>query len=211
MSEDTRTRILDAAQRLFADSGIDATSLRSITSAAGVNLAAVNYHFGSKNALVREVYGRRIRPVNEARLQRLEQTLREAEGRPPSIEGIMESFMAPALLALLEPEGPDLVRLMGRAHSDTAPEVRQEVLSQFIEVLTAFTAALQAALPHVPLAETQLRFKFAVGAMVFAMIDPLPFANGQRPPDREAVDHKLGALVEFLAAGFRAAGTEAAA
>ena len=61
---ETRTRLLDSAEQLFAERGIDATSLRAITTAAGANLASVNYHFGSKDELFREVVSRRIGPVN---------------------------------------------------------------------------------------------------------------------------------------------------
>src|ERR1700693_5176052 len=87
---DTKTRILNAAEKLFGMSGFDATSLRDITAEAQVNLAAVNYHFQSKDSLIDAVIGRRLEPVNQRRIQML-----DAAGRSPTLEQILEAFMAP--------------------------------------------------------------------------------------------------------------------
>lgn len=78
---DTKARILDTAERLFAEQGYAETSMRCITSGAGVNLASVNYHFGSKEALLLEVIARRIGPVNEARMILLDKIDAEARGK----------------------------------------------------------------------------------------------------------------------------------
>ncbi len=87
---DTKTRILDTAEKLFGENGFDATSLRDITAQADVNLAAVNYHFQSKDSLIDAVIARRIEPVNRRRLEML-----EAAGPNPTIEQIVEAFLAP--------------------------------------------------------------------------------------------------------------------
>src|SRR5260221_3140465 len=102
---DTKTRILDAAERLFGLKGFDATSLRDITTEAQVNLAAVNYHFQSKDSLIDSVIERRVLPVNQRRLEML-----EAAGPSPSVERILEAFMLPTLEADLATVMP----LMGR-------------------------------------------------------------------------------------------------
>jgi len=212
LSEDTRTRILDSAEQLFAADGIEATSLRAITREAGANLAAVNYHFGSKDALVGEVYARRLGPVNEARFERLERLLNEAGESAPSPEQIIEAFVAPALHALADPDGQghNLVRLMGRAHTEVSEEVRRVVFSQFIEIVTAFTAAFERALPGLPVDEIQLRFKFMIGTLAYSMVNPPKF--GTEPPSGEAeVQRMLDRIVEFCAAGFRAAHKDGAA
>ena len=96
-SADTKTRILDAAERLFVEHGFEATSLRSLTSAAGVNLAAVNYHFGSKEELFQAVLTRRLDPMNQERIELLERIEREAVGRAPSCEKILFAMLIPAL------------------------------------------------------------------------------------------------------------------
>ena len=97
---ETRTRILDAAEELFMQHGFEGTSMRLITAKAGVNLAAVNYHFGSKHALVEAVFRRRLDPMNVARLAELEKL--EAEDRASSPEAIIRAFITPGLRLLEE-------------------------------------------------------------------------------------------------------------
>src|SRR5579883_3052628 len=89
---DTKTKILDAAEKLFAQNGFDATSLRDITTEAEVNLAAVNYHFQSKDSLIDAVIARRIEPVNRKRLELL-----ESAGENPSLEQLLIAFLSPLM------------------------------------------------------------------------------------------------------------------
>src|SRR6185503_15006764 len=96
-SADTKTRILDAAEELFTRHGFEATSLRSLTAAAGVNLAAVNYHFGSKEVLFQAVLTRRLDPMNQERIELLEALEREGGARPPSCEKVLFAMLIPAL------------------------------------------------------------------------------------------------------------------
>src|SRR5512143_3976610 len=94
---ETKDRILDAAERLFAEHGFDATSLRMITAAAGVNLAAVNYHFRSKDSLIEAVFGRRIGPVNKERLEMLTAAEKAAGSDPLSLEAVVRAFVEPVV------------------------------------------------------------------------------------------------------------------
>lgn len=89
---DTRERILDAAERLFMESGYEGTSMRMITGEAEVNLAAVNYHFGSKEALLREVFRRRLSWLNRERLSALNELEEKANGEPLKPSAILEAF-----------------------------------------------------------------------------------------------------------------------
>src|SRR5713226_3885874 len=107
---DTKTRILDTAEKLFGEKGFDVTSLRDITAEAEVNLAAVNYHFQSKDSLIDAVIRRRIVPVNRRRLEML-----DAAGPEPTVEQIVEAFLAP----IIERPIPALVPLLGRILSTT--------------------------------------------------------------------------------------------
>src|SRR5439155_8021124 len=93
----TRERILDAAERLFAERGYDGASLRAITGQARVNLAAVNYHFRSKRALMRAVLARLLEPLNEKRLALLETCMAARANGPPALERHVEALVAPAL------------------------------------------------------------------------------------------------------------------
>src|ERR1700689_2214812 len=104
---DTKTRILDAAEKLFGENGFDATSLRDITTEADVNLAAVNYHFQSKDSLIEAVIQRSAAPVNDRRIAML-----EAAGPKPTVEQIVEAFIGPALEHDFQPMAPLMARVL---------------------------------------------------------------------------------------------------
>src|SRR5204863_2441831 len=125
-SPDTKTRILDAAEILFMEHGFEATSLRSLTSAASVNLAAVNYHFGSKEELFQAVLTRRLDPMNQERIDLLERVEREVPGKPVTCERILSAMLIPALRLARDEErgGKNFLRLLGRAYADPAPFIR---------------------------------------------------------------------------------------
>src|SRR5258707_11212930 len=111
---DTKQRILDSAERLFAQSGFAATSLRSIIADAKVNLAAIHYHYHSKEALLEAVILRRLEPLNRRRLEMLDACERVADGKP-SVESILEAFIAPTFRAVNDSEsGKTFSLLMGR-------------------------------------------------------------------------------------------------
>jgi len=207
-AETTRSRLLDTAERMFSDHGIAATSLRAITSDAGANLAAVNYHFGSKAGLIEEVYARRIRPLNEERLRLLEEARRAAGDRPVPLETILLAFLEPVRRACGDPRqgGVRFLRLMARVNMEPGEDVRQLVYRQFVETGMHFHGALRDALPHLRPDEIFVRFRFALGAMFFTfaqVLDParlgLPVCMGS-----DVEEHAMDDLVAFLAAGFRA-------
>ena len=100
--EITAERILDAAEELFADLGFDATSTRAITTRAGVNLAAVNYHYGSKDALIEAVFARRLVPLNRERLELLDRVEARAGAGGPAVESIVEAFVRPPMRKIRE-------------------------------------------------------------------------------------------------------------
>ncbi|MEW6741218.1 MAG: TetR/AcrR family transcriptional regulator [Planctomycetota bacterium] len=206
-TQDTKDRILDAAEKLFADQGFAATSLRAITTAAGVNLAAVNYHFGSKRALLAAVFERRLSPINEQRLELLDAVEASNDDGPLALEAVLGAFVGPALRMRKEwgEAGAHFIRFIGRAHSDTNPEVRAAFLQLFRRVFERFLAAFRRALPDVPAGEIPLYLLFVVGAMAHTMAwsDTMgrPSEGWGTPPDVETI---IDRLVSFAAAGMRA-------
>ena len=198
-TQDTQERILDAAERLFAQRGFAGTSLRAVTSEAGVNLAAVNYHFGSKQELLTATLQRIVGPVNAERLRRLEQV--EAASDPPTVEGILDAFLRPALEA-----DPATLRIVAVVlYSESADLVGDLIRDLFGEYAQRFMRALARALPRLDDTEIALRFYFLVGSMTHVLsgrpllspeVEALP-----EPPSRERV---LGEMITALAAGFRA-------
>src|ERR1700676_2745157 len=115
---ETKQRILDSAERLFADRGFEATSLRSIIADAKVNLAAVHYHYHSKDALLDAVILRRVSPVNRERLRMLDDCERIAEGTAPSLESVLEAFLGPPFRLGSDPSSKTFLRLIGRIMGD---------------------------------------------------------------------------------------------
>ncbi len=202
---DTKQRILDAAEHLFAEHGVDATSLRAITREAGVNLAAVHYHFGSKEALLEAVLVRRVGPVNQARLKGLEQLEIDAEGEPVALEAILKAFLEPAVGFLTQEEsGPLLARLMARLYWEAGPELRAVVLEQFRQVAERFCSALACSLAPMPEAEVLTRFHYGLGVMIHVLSRPAFGVEEAFAPLREAPAQQLARLVAFIAAGMRA-------
>jgi AcrR family transcriptional regulator len=161
----TRERILDEAERLFAERGFDATSLRAITAAAGVNLAAVNYHFGSKQGLLREAMRRRIEPVNAERLRRLDAAIERAGGGVPAVREIIDAFVRPAVEAFVDVEPTCFMGMVRLLYSG---EVGAEFFRDLFGPVVQRFAILQEALPGVSAAELSWRFHFMVGGMVQA-------------------------------------------
>lgn len=205
---DTKTLILDAAEQSFADLGFDAASLRHIISVAGVNLAAVHYHFGSKEGLIRAVFDRRLGPLNEERLRALDE-IEAAAGRRKGLplEPVIRALIEPALRLARDPlkGGPDVMRLFGRTIAEPSPELQLMLHGQFGHVASRFGAALKRACPGLPPSVLQWRFHFTIGAMGHVMCDPTKmreFTGGAcDPADTEEV---IRQMTGFLAAGFRA-------
>jgi AcrR family transcriptional regulator len=200
---DTKKRILNAAERRFAERGYAATSLRSITAAAGVNLAAIHYHFHSKEGLLEAVILRRAAPTNQERLRLLNQCLQTGGGTPPALEDLLEAFLAPTFRVAQEQTGAArFMRMVARVHAegDLLPSL---VKSHFGEMLSSYTRAFLAVLPHLTLEEFVLRAQLAVGAVAQALRSrgKLPRVS---PGDADAAEVVLQRLISFLSAGFRA-------
>ena len=167
----TKERILDAAEQLFCDLGIDATSLRQITSAAEVNLAAVNYHFQSKDELVRAVYCRRLQPVNEERVAMLTALQAQYGAEPVPLDLLLDAFYAPVVntAARLAGTGVKIAKLMGRMSSDPHPVVDRILTEDVAPVVARFNQAFGQAMPHLKKKELFWRIYLSFGVLAHAL------------------------------------------
>ena len=202
MARTTKEPILDAAESLFANSGFQATSMRDITGAAGVNLASINYHFGAKEALLTALVERHFAPVNRRRIELLD----ELEARPVgavTLEDLARAFLSPPfeLFASNTKKRATLLRLVGRLHSEP-DEIRAAFTVALQPTLLRFTSAFQKASPLISPEEVIWRTQFLVGAMAHTMLlgqsFPIEAARQADPPDL------LEALIMFGTAGFKA-------
>jgi AcrR family transcriptional regulator len=201
----TKDRILDAAERLFAENGFAQTSLRDITAEAGVNLAAVNYHFQSKDHLIGAVFDRRIGPLNQRRLEMLDELEKQAAGGPIPVEGLLRALLEPVLRMISTPEGASAANLIGRAHTEPGDIFEHLFMGQFAPVVGRAMAAARRALPDLSEVELMWRIQFAVGAMshVVAGQRHIKVISGGLC-DTSDVDGVLDRLITFVAAGCRA-------
>jgi AcrR family transcriptional regulator len=207
-SADTKTRILDAAESLFMEHGFEATSLRSLTSAAGVNLAAVNYHFGSKEVLFQAVLTRRLDPMNQERIELLERLERETGARAMSCEKILFAMLIPALRLARDEKrgGKNFLRLVGRAYADPAPFIRHFLSERYAEMIGHYKEAFLKALPHLSRQELTWRLHFVMGALSYTLAgtDALKLFAQMTAVDKDNDELLLQRLAPFLVAGLKA-------
>jgi len=195
---DTKQRILDTAERLFGERGYDAVSLRHIIGEAGVNLAAVHYHFGSKEDLLAEVVVRKIGPVNDARLAALAKAEAAAAGAPVPVEAILRAFLMPT--AAVAGKSPQFVKLMGRLVGEGHIERIAE--QRFRPMLERFIAALSRTLPSLSREDLGWRIHFMFGAVSRALCGEAQlWLTGADIPLRDRIEK----LVAFLAGALLAA------
>lgn len=198
---ETQERILDAAERLFAERGFHGTTLRAVASAARVNLAAAHYHFGSKQELFHAVVARRIAPINEERLKRLEALEASEPTGPLPLEALLAAFIEPAIRAGLD----GLRHIVGRIYSEPPEIVQPLIEEQFGEVIARFCAALERSLPYLSRYEVLWRLQFAVGVLTHFLA-----GNHEIAPQRELLEELdananaiAARIVRFLAGGMR--------
>jgi AcrR family transcriptional regulator len=210
-SAETKDRILDAAESLFARQGFSSTSLRSVIAEAGVNLAAVHYHFGPREELIRAVFARRFDPINRRRIELLTALGVESSGKRASgrrLEQILEILIRPLLAAAREKpdEWMSVSQLVGRAHTDSDFTVRQILHDQFQEVFAHFSIAIARCLPHLAEEEMLCRFHFAITSMAVTLVhgDDIRILSEGRLDPASDPEQFARRWVAFAAAGLRA-------
>jgi AcrR family transcriptional regulator len=200
----TPDRILDAAERLFADNGFADTSLRTITAEAGANLAAVNYHFQTKDALIQAVFARRLKPLNAQRLAMLDAVEARAGEGPLPLEDVLRAFLEP-VFNVGNQRRSTFGRLLGRMYIDPGDIFERIFREQFAAAKVRFMAAFRRALPGLPPEELFWRLHFLIGAMAHAMAGMHHLhVISEGCCDTSDPNAVLDRLIAFLAAGFRA-------
>lgn len=200
-----RRRLLDVAERCFAEQGYRSISLRQITSEAGVNLASVNYYFGSKLGLLKAVFRRRTEPINAERFRRLRACLDASPGDDPDIERVLRAFIEPALIDIEGDAGQTAYRrLAGRIATNPIPEVREILGENFREVAEHFIEILRGVSPEMSDTEFFWRLSCVYGAMLYISADTgwmgeLSGGSFDMSDTNAALTH----AIPFLAAGLQ--------
>ena len=197
----TKDRILGAAEELFAQHGFAGTSLRQVTSRADVNIAAVNYHFGSKENLVNEVFRRRMDEMSARRLAQLKAALQQ---HPGELEPVLAAFVEPALAMAQDRHGGGaFIRVIARAYAEKNDNLRKFLSDQYGHVLRDFAKAIAGCVPALGKEQLYWRLDFLSGALTYAMAD---FGLIKRPSGVSEAAHREHAakeLIRFAAAGFK--------
>jgi AcrR family transcriptional regulator len=195
---DTKQKILDTAERLFGERGYDAVSLRQVIGEAGVNLAAVHYHFGSKEELLDEVVLRKLRPVNEARIARLDELEAVARGAALPVESILRAFLIPT--TTVARKSPEFAKLMGRIVAEG--HIQRLAKDHLMPLLERFGTALERSLPAITREELGWRIYFMFGAVSQALSGtPQLWLTGEEGDFRDRIEK----LIAFLRGAFEAA------
>ncbi|MGW6201665.1 TetR/AcrR family transcriptional regulator [Kribbella sp. NPDC055110] len=200
--ETTRERLLNVAEQRFGEGGYEGTSLRAITVAAAANIAAVNYHFGSKEALLRAAVGRAMAPVNTERRRRLDQL--EA-GAPPTPEALIRAFVEPGLELVLRrgERGAVIARFIGRIAFDPSRRIRELYAVESQPIESRYLAALQQALPKASPDAVAFGYVNMLGLLALHQsqaLSPTPGAAGAT--DTGDPSELAENLVAFLVAAF---------
>jgi len=203
----TRQRILDVAERLFAQHGIDAVSIRQITKAANVNLAAINYHFGGKKGLIAAVVERRIKPLSDQQIDGLKEVQRGSGRKAPSLEAVLEAFFRPAIEHAVQHrrDGATFARMMVRCMADPNPVVGQKMAELISPVVGQLNAMLLKALPQMDQDDISWRMHLLMGGLHQSLL-MMAICKGRRKQRCAQVDLQtyLSRFLAFAVAAFKA-------
>jgi AcrR family transcriptional regulator len=203
----TKTRILDAAERIFTDKGFRGTSLRELTAEARVNIAAVNYHFGSKEALLQAVLERRLVPLKKVQRNRLEMIRKNAQAASvrPSVHGALHAFFGPMISLHDSGQAADgFIRFLGQSFSEQSDTISETFLRHIEPVQILLFDILAEALPHMSHDCLSWRLNFALGSMIHSMsMDHFPSLLPNMVPSISYAT-MTRCMLDFIAAGLEA-------
>jgi AcrR family transcriptional regulator len=201
-----KLRLVVAAEELFAERGFEAVSVRDITKRAGMNIAAVNYHFGSRDGLVAGVMTRYVTPINDERLAGIEALERRWSGKAVPLEEILEAFVRPLVTQVRKSELSErlFLKLVGRMFGEQASAMPPLVEEQFKQVLSRYVKTLSLSLPHLAVDEIVWRMHFVIGAMVHTMAqDEMLQRISQGACGQPTIDTTLNRFFSFAISGLR--------
>lgn len=203
--DDTPTRLVDAAERLVAEGGEEATSLRAVARAARANAASVHYHFGGRDELLCAVLDRSLGPLVTRRLQLLDLAV-DRHGEPVPVHAIVEAAVRPSveLLAQLRRHRVEVARFLGRAHTSGGPAVSAYLARQFERFAARSVPLLQRSLSEVDAGELRERLHLAM-SLAAGLLAEASAAGEPGPLASDNVDEQVRRLVAFCTSGMAAA------
>jgi AcrR family transcriptional regulator len=204
----TKTTILDAAENLFAENGFKRTTIKLIAKNAGVNIAAVNYHFGSKSSLIETVIKRRFVPINEKRLQKLIsiKTTSEQKLIKPSINEVLYAFIDPLFSTYnIENKKKCFISIACQIFLEQDEAILKIFMLLFKEPFLLLYQLLEESLPNIPEEVLSWRVHYAIGAMIYCMrIYSTRFPVLEiAPKPINSISHIVNSLINFIVGGLK--------
>ncbi|MGC6425289.1 MAG: TetR/AcrR family transcriptional regulator [Lentimonas sp.] len=204
-SDNTRSKLLQATEKLFAEHGYRAMTMRDVTEKAGVNIAAVNYHFGSKADLMRETIRGRIEPINIVRLRRLDLLIKQYGASPIPVIEIFDTLIRPIYESDEAKNAPNrvLIRMIGRAFSEPADFMRNLHQEFFQDLSRRYLEQLKRTRPDLSEANLRHRFFLSISTMLGATVNQGLLESLSRSKSTPInYDKFVSELVAYIAAGF---------
>jgi AcrR family transcriptional regulator len=202
----SKRKLLDAAEQLFAEKGFEAVAVRDITQLAKTNVAAVNYHFGSREGLLTLVMMRYMIPVAEERLARLESVERKWSGKSAPLEEILDAFVRPLVSQVRKSDLTEKVfyRLIGRIFAQQGDGLPAPIEEQLRQVIERFHKALAKSLPAVPAEDLFWRMHFVAGGMIHLLMHQETIHQiTDGASGAPSMETTLGRFIRFAATGLR--------
>ncbi len=206
VSKKTRKRILQAAEKIFARGGYRAMTLREVTNEANVNLAAVNYHFGSKTNLMRALIRERFEPINQQRLALLAERVEAHTPKAVPLTEIFDALFRPLFTGIESAPANDttLMQIIGRALTEPAEFMRSLHKEFFAELSQAFMREIKRSCPELSQEQLQYRFFLSISTMIGTVIEQVRLENiSDGKLEGTNLDRILKELTDFVVAGFQ--------
>ncbi len=200
----TKTRLLDAAERLFGEQGFEGVSMRTLADEAQVNLGAATYHFGSKEKLYLAAFFRRFRPTAERRMHLLESLLAEARTKdtPPKLETVLECLFRPPLETIAK--HPAFFQMMSRNLFMPPAFMQDAMRTETDQTFARFIKVIEGICPDSPRAQIQTHLRYCLGMLLVSVGVPLLDAGRKSKTSKnKELEQRLGSLVRFASAGFQ--------
>ena len=203
---ETRIKILEAAELELADLGFAGASIRNITQRAGVNIASINYHFGTKEDLIKELFKYRIIPLNDLRMEMLREAQAESDDGVVPVSQLVSILVRPAVSKLMSKEGRRFSQAIARCMSEPHEFMSQLDEEIFQEIFQTFLAAFQKALPDLDLEIVLNKLHFIICSMVgFMMHFPRMDQFVGREMSGDGFEQLLDQYIDFIATGIESA------
>ena len=202
----SKRKLLDAAEVLFAEKGFEAVSVRDITQVAKTNVAAVNYHFGSRDGLLTLVMMRYMVPVTEERLARLESLEKKWSGKSIPLEELIDALVRPLVGQVRKSDLSERLfyKLTGRIFAEQGNGLPPQIEDQFRQVAERFTRSFARTLPSVPAEDLAWRIHFVIGGMIHMLThQEILFRVSGGASGTPTMEATLSRFIRFAAAGLR--------